>query len=129
MKKIIINSIHAPEPIGPYNQAIGFNNLIFTSGQIPLDPQTGEVVQGGIIEQTHQVLKNLDAVLLEAGSNCHSVLKMTVFLKNMKDFPEVNRIYAEYFEKNSAPARSTVEVSQLPKNVLIEIEAVAVKQD
>lgn len=123
-KKVILTS-HAPQPIGPYSQAIQADHLLFCSGQIPLDPQTGNLVSGGIREQTSQVMVNIKAVLDEAGADWMSVVKSTIFLKSMNDFPAVNEIYATYFAHGSPPARSTVEVSRLPKDVLVEIEVIA----
>ena len=124
MKKII-NTERAPEPIGPYNQAVKSGHLLYTSGQIPIDPKTGEMVPGGIREQAIQVLENLKAVLEAAGSTVDDTIKTTVFLADMADFPELNTIYAEYFGEDNAPARSTVQVAALPKGALVEIEAIA----
>ena len=115
----------APSAIGPYSQAIGFENMIFTSGQIALKPD-GSLVDGGVQEQTRQVLNNLSEVLKEAGSSLSKVLKTTIFLANMDDFAQINKIYAEFFGSHK-PARSTVAVKTLPLNVSIEIEAIAVK--
>ena len=125
MSKKIIKTSKAPQPIGPYNQAVVSNNLVFTAAQIAMDPLTNEICQGGIAEQTRMVLTNLKGVLEEAGSSLPKVLKVTVFLKNMNDFPAMNKVYGEFFESATAPARSTVEVARLPKDVLVEIEAVA----
>jgi 2-iminobutanoate/2-iminopropanoate deaminase len=122
--RTIVQTSAAPPAIGPYSQAIVAGDLIFCSGQIPLDPATGEIVEGSIEEQTHQVLKNLRAVLESAGSGLEHVLKTTVFLKRMDDFAAMNAVYATYFP-DAPPARSTVEVSRLPRNVLIEIECIA----
>ncbi len=122
--RTIIQTPAAPPAIGPYSQAIVSGDLIFCSGQIPLDPATGEIVEGGIEEQTHQVLKNLRAVLEAAGSGLEHVLKTTVFLKRMEDFAAMNAVYATYFPA-APPARSTVEVAKLPRDVLVEIECVA----
>ncbi len=122
--RTIVQTSAAPPAIGPYSQAIISGDLIFCSGQIPLDPATGEIVEGGIEEQTHRVLKNLRAVLESAGSGLEHVLKTTVFLKRMDDFAAMNAVYATYFP-DAPPARSTVEVSRLPRNVLIEIECIA----
>jgi 2-iminobutanoate/2-iminopropanoate deaminase len=124
MAKKIIKTAQAPLPIGPYNQAVVIGTLVFTSGQIPLD-QSNSVVTGGIKEQTQSVLKNLKAVLEGAGSSLDKIVKTTVFLKNMGDFAAMNEIYSGYFDAASAPARSTIEVARLPKDVLVEIEAVA----
>ena len=121
----IISTCKAPQAIGPYSQAISFENLIFTSGQIALKPN-GEFLEGDVVEQTHQVLKNLSAVLEEAGSSLQKVLKTTIFLANMEDFTKVNAVYGEYF-KDHKPSRSTVGVKSLPRNALVEIEAIAIK--
>ncbi|MFB6366489.1 RidA family protein [Paenibacillus elgii] len=118
-----ISTDRAPAAIGPYSQAIKFGNLLFTSGQIPLNPE-GQIVEGGIAEQTHQVFRNLKAVLEEAGATFESVIKATVFIKDMNQFAQVNEIYAAYFGDHK-PARSTVEVARLPKDVLVEIELIA----
>ena len=115
---------NAPQAIGPYAQAIVYRSMVFTSGQLPLDPQTGEVVSGGIDAQTRRVLENLREVLAGAGSSVSQVVKTTVFLNDLSSFARVNDIYAEYFEA-TAPARSCVEVSGLPRDVLIEVEAIA----
>jgi 2-iminobutanoate/2-iminopropanoate deaminase len=124
MSRKIINSQSAPEPIGPYSQAIISGNLIFTSGQIPIDPASGEVLAADISAQTRQVIENLSAVLTAAGSSLNAVLKTTIFLKNMSDFTAVNEVYATFFGK-TLPARSTVEVARLPKDVGVEIECIA----
>ncbi len=124
MKKEILTP-NAPAPIGPYSQAIEIGNLVFCSGQIPLDPASGLIVGEGSVEvQTNQVMKNISSVLAQAGLNFSNVVKTTIFLKNMADFPKVNGIYAESF-KAPFPARSTVEVARLPKDVLVEIEVIA----
>ena len=120
-----ISTTKAPAAIGPYSQAVAFGNLIFTSGQIPLNEQ-GELVEGGIEEQTHQVFRNLSAVLEQAGAAFADVIKATVFIKDMNQFAVVNQIYASYFGDHK-PARSTVEVARLPKDVLVEIELIAAK--
>ncbi|MGA2569326.1 MAG: RidA family protein [Terracidiphilus sp.] len=126
MTRSIVTTDGAPPAIGPYAQGVRLGNLIFTAGQIPLDPVTGLVVPGGIAEQTKRVLENLKAILEEAGSSLDRVVKTTVFLKDLGDFSAMNAVYAEYLEsEGEAPARSTVEVSRLPRNVLIEIELVA----
>ncbi|MDP6419530.1 MAG: RidA family protein [Candidatus Krumholzibacteria bacterium] len=126
MKRQAISSDSAPLAIGPYSQAILSEGLLFTSGQIPLDPAKGKVVEGGIEEQSHQVMKNLGAILEAAGLAYGDLLKCTVFLSDMKNFQTFNEVYACYFEGGGpAPARSTVEVSALPLGVLIEIEAIA----
>jgi 2-iminobutanoate/2-iminopropanoate deaminase len=113
----------APAAIGPYSQAVQFGNLLFTSGQIPLG-QDGQVVEGGIEEQTHQVFRNLEAVLAASGAKFETVIKATVFLKDMTQFAKVNEIYASYFGDHK-PARSTVEVARLPRDVFVEIELIA----
>ncbi len=122
-----ISTGKAPAAIGPYSQAIRVGNLVFTAGQIPLEPSTGQVVRGGIAEQTAQVLENLKAILEEAGTSLEKTVKSTVYLKDFSDFLAMNVVYGNYLGKNGAvpPARSTVEVSRLPKDVLIEIELVA----
>ena len=125
MKKII-STPKAPAAIGPYSQAIEFNNMIFTSGVIPIDPATNTLVEGDITVQAKQAIGNLAALLVEAGSSTDNVIKTTVFIKDMNDFAKVNEIYAQYFSKD-CPARSCVEVARLPKDVLIEIEAIAYK--
>lgn len=125
MKIEVISTKDAPKGIGPYSQAIRVQNMVYTSGQIPVDPLSGEVVDGGIENQTKRALENLKAVLLEAGTGLENVIKTTVFIKDMKDFALVNNIYGQYF-KEPYPARSCVEVARLPKDVLIEIEAVAI---
>ena len=120
----IIKTQQAPEAIGPYSQAIKAGNWVFCSGQIPLDPATMSLVGATVAEQTHQVFKNLKAVLQAAGSSLQQVVKTTVFLQDMNDFQQMNAVYAEAFGDH-APARATVEVARLPKNVLVEIECIA----
>lgn len=124
--KKVVQTKAAPQALGPYSQAIVANGLVFCAGQIPLDPATGNLVEGGIAEQTHQVLKNLQAVLKEAGSGLDRAVKTTVFLKSMDSFVAMNEVYGrpEYFG-SAAPARSTVEVARLPRDVMVEIEVVA----
>ena len=124
MPNHIVSSDKAPAAIGPYSQAIVANGFVFTAGQIALDPATGQVVAGGVAEQTEQVLKNLTAVLQAAGASWTNVVKTTVFLKDMRDFPTVNEVYARMVGE-ARPARSTVAVAGLPRDVLVEIEAVA----
>ena len=124
MKKIISTS-NAPSAIGPYSQGVVAGNIIFTSGQIPIDPATGEFVSGGIAEQTAQSIKNLKAILEEAGSDLEHVIKTTVFLDDINDFAAMNAVYAEGFGTEGCPARSAVEVANLPKGALVEIEAIA----
>ena len=121
----IITTEKAPAAIGPYAQANRVDNLVFTSGQIPLDPSTGEVVGTGVAEQAEQVLENLAAVLEAAGSSLSAVVKTTVFLQNMADFAQMNEVYARYFTGDTLPSRSAVAVQALPKGVLVEIEAIA----
>ncbi|MDF7799207.1 RidA family protein [Pontiellaceae bacterium B1224] len=123
--KHIITTEKAPAPIGPYNQAVKSGHLLYTSGQIPVNPETGIKVDGGIREQTIQVLENLKAVLEAAGATLEDVIKTTVFLQDMGDFAEFNGIYAEYFAEATAPARSTIQVAALPIGALVEIELVA----
>ena len=122
--KTIISTENAPKAIGPYSQAVAWNGLVYLSGQIPLDPATGQLVEGGIVEQTERVLQNLKAVLEAAGSDLGHVLKTTVFLKDMAEFAHMNEIYGHYFAANP-PARATVEVARLPRDVRVEIECVA----
>jgi 2-iminobutanoate/2-iminopropanoate deaminase len=123
--KTAIATDKAPAAIGPYSQAIRAGNLLFTAGQIPIDPATGQLVQGDIKAQARQVLKNIAAILEVAGSSMQHVVKTTVFLKNMSDFGAMNEVYAEFFTP-PYPARSAVAVAALPKDVAVEIEAVAV---
>ncbi|MDO5293292.1 MAG: RidA family protein [bacterium] len=125
MKKII-NTEKAPAAIGPYSQAIEVNNMVFTSGVIPIDPTTNTLVTGPIEEQAEQVLLNLSNLLEAAGTSTDNVIKTVVFIKDMNDFAKVNEVYSKYFTKDF-PARSCVEVARLPKDVLIEVEAIAVK--
>lgn len=126
MKKII-STPKAPNAIGPYNQATTFESLVFTSGQIALDPSSMEIVKGGVREQTKQVMQNLKAVLKEANSSFENVLKTNCYLANMDDFTLFNETYGEYFKSETAPARSTVAVKTLPKNVLVEVDVIAYK--
>ena len=122
--KEIVATANAPQAIGPYSQAVKHDGLVFCSGQIPLDPTTGQVVEGGMAEQTARVLDNLKGVLEASGAGFDSVLKTTVFLKDLAEFAAMNEVYAKYFGV-VAPARSTVEVARLPKDVKVEIEAIA----
>jgi 2-iminobutanoate/2-iminopropanoate deaminase len=124
MNRKVIQTDKAPKAIGPYSQAIRTDAMVFTAGQIGLDPATMELVPGGVEEQTRQVLNNLRSVLEAAGSSLAHVVKTIVFLQDMNDFPKMNAIYAEYFGENP-PARSTVAVAALPKGALVEIEAIA----
>ena len=125
--KVRITSTSAPAAIGPYAQAVRVGDLVYTSGQVALDPQTGNLVGGGVTEQTEQVCENLRAVLNEAHLNFTNVLKTTVFLKDMADFGAMNEVYARYFAPEDVvpPARSTVQVAGLPKDALVEIECIA----
>ncbi|MEM5590654.1 RidA family protein [Niallia circulans] len=119
----VVQTNNAPAAIGPYSQGIIVNNLFFSSGQIPLTAE-GNLVEGDVQTQTHQVFKNLAAVLKEAGASFETVVKATVFIKNMEDFQAINEVYGEYFSTHK-PARSCVEVTRLPKDVLVEIEVIA----
>ncbi len=127
MKKVI-NTKAAPAAIGPYSQAIRVGNLVYTSGQIPIDPATGSFVEGGVKEQTRQSLLNVKAILAEAGLTMGDVVKTTVFLADMNDFADMNTVYAEFFSE-PYPARSAVAVKTLPKGALVEIEVVASTND
>jgi len=124
VEKRIVSTGAAPQAIGPYSQGIAAGPFVFTSGQIALDPATGTVVEGGVEAQTRRVLLNLEAVLAAAGSSLSRAVKTTVFLKDMGDFPAMNGVYQEFFP-SAPPARSTVQVARLPKDVLVEIEVVA----
>ncbi len=124
MQKDIISTSKAPQAIGPYSQAVRFDNLLFISGQIPLEPESGEIVKGDIKAQTKQILENLKGVLTAGGSSLDNVLRTTIFLTDLEDYADVNKMYAQFFEK-SMPARSTVQVSRLPMEVRIEIDAIA----
>lgn len=123
MEMKAVQTNQAPAAIGPYSQGIIVNNMLYSSGQIPLTAE-GQMVEGDVKVQTHQVFKNLEAVLVEAGASFETVVKATVFIKDMNDFAAVNEVYGEYFTV-SKPARSTVEVARLPKDALVEIEVVA----
>ena len=125
MKKVI-STTNAPAAIGPYSQAIEVNGMLFISGQIPIDPATGEIVEGGITEQTTQSFKNIKAILTEAGYTFDNVVKTTVFLSDMANFGAMNEVYAKNFS-GDFPARSAVAVKALPKNVLVEVETIAAK--
>lgn len=124
--KIIVESKDAPEAIGPYSQAVGFNGLLFLSGQIAIDPETGEMKEGGVEPQIAQVMGNLSAVLEAAGLDFSHVIRTTIYLDDMEDFERVNKIYGQFFDTNP-PARATVEVSTLPKNALVEIDMIAAR--
>lgn len=119
------NSENAPGAIGPYSHSSIANNMIFTSGQLPLDPATGKFPEGGVAEQTDQAMKNLGAILKDAGSDWSKVIKTTVFIKDMNDFPVVNEVYSKYLGE-AKPSRSCVEVARLPMDALVEIEGIAV---
>ncbi|ACK69748.1 endoribonuclease L-PSP [Gloeothece citriformis PCC 7424] len=127
-KHQIIRTDNAPAPVGPYNQAIATEGkLIFVAGQIPLDAQTGQIVgEGDITQQTTQVMKNIEAILTAAGASWENVVKTTVFLSDLENFAPMNTVYGQYFNEETAPARACVEVSRLPKDVLVEIECIAV---
>lgn len=127
MTRNIIKTKNAPAAVGPYSQATSSDSMVFTAGQIPLIPSSGQMVDGRVAEQTRQVLENLQAVLEAAGAGLDTVLKTTVFLQYMGDFAEMNEVYAEFFSENP-PARSTVEVAALPLGARVEIEAVALKK-
>lgn len=121
----IISTEHAPAAVGPYSQAVQAGDFIYTAGQIPLVPETGNLVEGGIEEQTQQVMKNLASVLEAAGSSLANIVKTTIFVTNLADFATINQVYGSFFE-NKPPARSTVQVAALPLGATVEIEAVAV---
>ena len=127
MEKKIIKTNNAPAPIGPYNQAVQYGDMLFISGQVPIDPQTGNVVEGDIQAETRQVMNNLKAILLEAGMSFDNVLKTNIFLMDMGQFGQVNEIYGSYFSNENTPARETVQVSGLPKGVKVEISMIAGK--
>jgi 2-iminobutanoate/2-iminopropanoate deaminase len=124
MSKIIINTPKAPAPIGPYSQAVSVNGMLFVSGQIPIIPETGEIEAGGIQAETKRVMKNLEAILAEAGTDFSNVAKTSIFVANMDDFAAVNEVYGRSFTENP-PARETVAVRTLPKNVNVEISFIA----
>ena len=124
--KEIISTQAAPAAIGPYSQGVGAGGIVITSGQIPLDPATGNFVEGGVAEQTRQSLLNVQAILAAAGLTLENVVKTTVFLKDMNDFAVMNEVYATFFPSNP-PARSAVQVGKLPRDAMVEIEAIAVR--
>ena len=128
MTKKIIRTDKAPAPVGPYNQAIAASGeMLFIAGQIPLDPQTGTIIgEGDIAAQTKQVMVNIQAILESAGANWNNVVKTSVFLSDLANFTAMNQIYAQYFSEDTAPARACIEVSRLPKDVLVEIDCIAV---
>lgn len=125
MEKITIQTNQAPAAIGPYSQAVRVGNLVFTSGQLPVNPATGELVTGDIQEETRQCLENVKAILEAAGTSLENAVKLTVFIKDMDQFGKINEVYGTYFPKDK-PARSCVEVARLPKDANVEIEAIAV---
>lgn len=123
--KQIIHTHEAPAPIGPYSQAVRMGHTVYTSGQIAIDPETGLLIQGNISEETHQVMRNMQAVLQAAGLGFEHVLKSTIFITNMDDFAAINEVYGSYFDSETAPARETVQVARLPKDVRVEISMIA----
>ncbi len=124
MQKKIISTKNAPQAIGPYSQAVQYNNLLFVSGQIPIEPKTGEIMTGSIKEQTNKVLENLNNILIASNSSLNNVLRTTIYLTNLDDYSTVNEVYTQFFNE-SQPARSTVQVSRLPLDAQIEIDAIA----
>lgn len=126
--KNLIASQKAPKAVGPYSQAVKLDNLLFTSGQIPLDPKTSKLVEGDIKVQARRVFDNIKAILKEADCTMDDIIKTTCYLSDIEDFAAVNQVYDEYFNKAAYPARSAVEVSALPKGALLEIDAIAVKE-
>lgn len=128
MNKKIIKTAHAPAPIGPYNQAVLAGKTLYVSGQIAIEPTTKDLITGDVVKETHQVMKNLRAILAESGMNLSNVVKCSIFVKDMSDFTTVNEVYGEYFE-NDPPARETVEVARLPKDVSVEISCIAYNAD
>ena len=127
MKKSILTK-KAPLPIGPYNQAISFKNFLFVSGQVALDPKSGNLISSGIKDETNQVMKNINEILNKADMSFNDIVKTTIFLKSMDDFSKVNTEYGKYFTDNIPPARETVQVSKLPLNVNVEISCIAIKK-
>ncbi len=126
MKKII-NTSKAPAPIGPYNQAVLVNGILYVSGQVPMDPSTGKLVEGDIKKETQQCMENLKAILEEAGMTFEDVVKASIFIKDMHQFSQINEVYGSYFDADTAPARETVEVANLPRFVNVEISMIAIK--
>ncbi|RUA17794.1 MAG: RidA family protein [Flavobacteriia bacterium] len=126
MKKII-NTSKAPAPIGPYNQAILVNGILYVSGQVPMDPASGKLVEGDIKKETQQCMENLKAILEEAGMGFEDVVKASIFIKDMHQFSQINEVYGSYFDADTAPARETVEVANLPRFVNVEISMIAIK--
>lgn len=127
-EKVIVETEAAPEAIGPYSQAVGYNGLLFLSGQVAIDPDAGEMIDGGIEEQVTQVMANLSAVLEAAGVNFSHVIRTTIYLADMDDFETVNEIYGRFFDTNP-PARATVEVGTLPKDALVEVDLIAARPE
>lgn len=127
MKKEIVNTTQAPAPIGPYNQSVKFGNMLFVSGQIPYDEANKQLINTGISDETHQVMKNIGYILNEAGFTFDDVVKATIFIKDMKDFSTINEVYAQYFNPDTAPARECVQVARLPRDVNIEISVICGK--
>jgi 2-iminobutanoate/2-iminopropanoate deaminase len=125
--KTIITTDKAPAPIGPYNQAILVNNTLYTSGQIAINPETNALVLDNIKDETHQVMQNLKAVLKAANMTFDNVIKSSIFISNMDDFAQINEVYGSYFDDANAPARETVQVARLPKNVNVEISVIAIQ--
>lgn len=123
--KEIHNTTNAPAPVGPYNQAVSFNGVLYVSGQIAIVPSTGELLKGSIEEETRQVMENLKAILAHANTSFDQVLKCSVFVSDMNDYGRINKVYAEYFDEANAPARELVEVGNLPKFVNVEISVIA----
>lgn len=126
MKKFI-NTSKAPSPIGPYNQAVLVNGILYISGQVPMDPSTGNLVEGDIKKETQQCMENLKAILEEAGMSFEDVVKTSIFIKDMHQFSQINEVYGSYFDADTAPARETVEVANLPRFVNVEISMIAIK--
>jgi len=124
VRKQIIESLEAPKPIGPYSHAVRLGDLVFSSGMIGIDPKNGELVKGGVRAETHQVMENLAAVLRTGGASFAEVLRVTIYLTNLGDYPEVNEVYGSYFT-SEPPARSTVQVAALPRGAAVEIDAIA----
>ncbi|NOQ92801.1 MAG: RidA family protein [Flavobacteriaceae bacterium] len=127
MKKII-ETKNAPAPLGPYSQAVLINNILYASGQIAIDPKSGNLITNNISDETEQVMQNLKAVLTEAKMNFDDVVKATIFISDMDDFVAINTVYGSYFNEAIAPARETVQVAKLPKNVNVEISVIAIKE-
>lgn len=125
MEKFVVSTLKAPKAIGPYSQAVRISELVFTSGQLPINSEKGEIICNDIEGQTNQSLINLSEILKEAGSNLDKIIKTTVYLSDMNNFDRMNKIYKDFFKEGNYPARTAVEVSKLPKNALVEIEAVA----